>query len=198
MVVIPVASAQSLFDTPSLFRVLIQARSEQDIERAQKAARDIIRERHDGEDDVTIITQDALLNTFDGILRALTYTVGGIAGISLAVAGILIMNVMLVAVSQRVAEIGLLKALGAPERQVLSLFLVESILLAGAGAALGVLISLIAIAFLRQLFPVFPIAAPLWAPLAAVGVAIATGLLFGVLPARRAAMLDPVHALTGR
>ncbi len=198
MVVIPVASAQSLFNTPSLFRVLIQARSEEDIARAQSAARDIIRERHDGEDDVTIITQDALLNTFDGILRALTYTVGGIAGISLAVAGILIMNVMLVAVSQRVAEIGLLKALGAPERQVLRMFLVESILLAGAGAALGVLIAAIAIFALRQLFPVFPIAAPLWAPLAAVGVAIATGLLFGVLPARRAARLDPVRALTGR
>ena len=198
MVVIPVAAAQSLFDTPSLFRVLIQARSEADIPRAQQAARDIIRERHDGEDDVTIITQDALLDTFDGILRALTYTVGGIAAISLAVAGILIMNVMLVAVSQRVDEIGLLKALGAPERQVLRLFLVESILLAGTGAALGMLVAGIAILALRQLFPVFPVVAPLWAPLAAVGVALLTGLLFGVLPARRAARLDPVRALTGR
>jgi putative ABC transport system permease protein len=198
MAVIPVASAQSLFDTPSLFRVLIQARSKADIPRAQQAAREIIRERHDGEDDVTIITQDALLQTFDDILRTLTYTVGGIAGISLAVAGILIMNVMLVAVSQRVAEIGLLKALGAPERQVLRLFLVESILLAGAGAALGVLIASITIAAARQMFPLFPIAAPTWAPLAAVGVALVTGLLFGVLPARRAARLDPVRALTGR
>ena len=87
MAVIPVASAQSLFDTTSLFRVLIQARSKADIPRAQRAAREIIRERHDGEDDVTIITQDALLETFDDILRALTYTVGGIADISLAVAG---------------------------------------------------------------------------------------------------------------
>ncbi len=198
MAVIPVASAQSLFDTPSLFRVLIQARSKADIPRAQRAAREIIRERHDGEDDVTIITQDALLKTFDNILRALTYTVGGVAGISLAVAGILIMNVMLVAVSQRVAEIGLLKALGAPERQVLRLFLVESILLAGSGAALGVLIAALSIAAARQLFPLFPIAAPAWAPLAAVGVAVVTGLLFGVLPARRAARLDPVRALTGR
>ena len=198
MIIIPVASAQSLFDTPSLFRVLIQARSQDDIATAQRAARDIIRERHDGEDDVTIITQDALLETFDGILRALTYTVGGIAGISLAVDGILIMNVMLVAVSQRVSEIGLLKALGAPERQVLRIFLVESILLAGAGAAVGILIAAIAIFAARQLFPVFPIAAPLWAPLAAVAVAIVTGLVFGVLPARRAARLDPVRALSGR
>ena len=110
MIVIPVAAAQSLFDTPSLFRVLIEARSEEDIERAKKAARETIRQRHDGEDDVTIIAQDALLSTFDNILRALTYAVGGIAAVSLAVAGILIMNVMLVAVSQRVAEIGLMKA----------------------------------------------------------------------------------------
>jgi putative ABC transport system permease protein len=198
MAVIPVAAAQRVFDAPSLFRVLIQARSEEDIPRAKKAARDIIRERHDGEDDVTIITQDALLATFDGILRTLTYTVGGIAAISLAVAGILIMNVMLVAVSQRVAEIGLLKALGAPERQVLRLFLVESVLLASAGAALGVVIAVAGILALRGLFPSFPVAAPLWAPLAAVGVAVATGLLFGVLPARRAARLDPVRALSGR
>lgn len=198
IVVIPVAAAQSLFNTPSLFRVLIQARSEQDIERAKAAARDIIRARHEGEDDVTIITQDALLNTFDRILRALTYTVGGIAGISLAVAGVLIMNVMLVAVSQRVPEIGLLKALGAPQGQVLRLFLAEAVMLAAAGAALGVLIAAAGILALRHLFPAFPIAAPAWAPLAAVGVAVATGLLFGVLPARRAARLDPVRALTGR
>jgi len=198
IVIIPVAAAQALFDSPSLFRVLIQARSEQDIPRAQAAAREIIRERHDGEDDVTIITQDALLETFDGILRALTYTVGGIAGISLAVAGILIMNVMLVAVSQRVAEIGLLKALGAPARQVLRLFLAEALLLAGAGAATGIVLATAGIAVLGHLFPAFPIAAPLWAPLAAVGVALTTGLLFGVLPARRAARLDPVRALTGR
>lgn len=198
MALIPVASAQSLFNAASLFRIMIQARSEHDIERAKKATSDIIRERHDGEDDVTVIAQDALLSTFDGILRALTYTVGGIAAISLAVAGILIMNVMLVAVSQRVSEIGLLKALGSPERQVLRLFLVESVLLASAGALLGLLISVAAIVALQRVFPTFPLAAPLWAPLAAVGVAVTTGLIFGVLPARRAARLDPVKALTGR
>jgi putative ABC transport system permease protein len=198
MVVVPVASAQQLFDTPSLFRVLIQARSEQDMDRAQRDALETIRQRHDGEDDVTIIAQDALLNTFDNILRALTYTVGGIAAISLAVAGILIMNVMLVAVSQRVPEIGLLKAIGASERQVLRIFLVESVMLAGAGALLGILLAGLGMLALGQLFPAFPVAAPLWSPLAAAGVAVLTGLVFGVMPARRAARLDPVTALTGR
>ena len=198
MAIIPVASAQQLFDTPSLFRVLIQARSKADMDTAQQAAVETIRQRHDGEDDVTIIAQDALLSTFDDILRALTYTVGGIAGISLAVAGILIMNVMLVAVSQRVPEIGLLKALGAPQSEILRLFLVESVLLAGAGALLGTLLAALGMLMLRQLFPAFPVAAPLWSPLAAVGVALLTGLVFGVMPARRAARLDPVRALTGR
>jgi putative ABC transport system permease protein len=198
MVLIPVAAAQSLFDTPGLFRVVMQARSEDEIASAKEAAREIIRQRHDGEDDVTIITQDALLSTFDRILRALTYTVGGIAGISLAVAGILIMNVMLVAVSQRVAEIGLMKALGAAERQVLAIFLVEAVMLASVGAALGGLVAAAGIVALGQIFPAFPIAAPAWAPLVAVGVAVATGLVFGVLPAKRAARLDPVHALSGR
>ena len=198
MIVIPVASAQRLFNSPSLFRVLIQARSEADIPAAQRAARRVIRDRHDGEDDVTIITQDALLATFDEILGALTLAVGGIAAISLAVAGILIMNVMLIAVSQRVAEIGLLKAIGAPASQVMRLFLIESVLLAGSGALLGLLVGDAAITGLQWVFPTFPVAAPLWAPLAAAAVAVATGLLFGALPARRAARLDPVTALNGR
>lgn len=198
MAIIPVASAQALFDTPALFRVLIQARSLAAIPKAQKAAREIIRARHEGEDDVTIITQDALLSTFDRILSALTYTVAGIAAISLAVAGILIMNVMLVAVSQRTAEIGLMKAVGAAERQILQLFLVESLLLAAAGAATGLALAAAGSAVLRLLFPAFPLAAPVWAPVAAVLVALGAGLVFGLAPARLAARLDPVQALSGR
>ncbi len=198
MVIIPVASAQALFNTPGLFRVLIQARSLASIPAAQRAAREIIRARHDGEDDVTIITQDALLSTFDKILRALTFTVGGIAAISLVVAGILIMNVMLVSVSQRTAEIGLMKAVGAANRQILRLFLVESLLLAGAGAGTGLLLAAAGTAALRAAFPDFPLAAPTWAPLAAVTVALLAGLVFGLAPARRAARMDPVRALTGR
>ncbi len=198
MVIIPVATAQSLFNAPSLFRVLIEATSLEAMGLAERDARQLIRLRHDGEDDVTLITQDAILATFNKILRALTYTVGGIGAISLLVAGILIMNVMLIAVSQRTAEIGLMKALGAPRAQVLRLFLVESTLLALAGSLAGLLLSVLGILLLRYLFPSFPVVPPPWAPLAAVTVASGSGLLFGLLPARRAAALDPVLALSGR
>ena len=106
--IIPAASAQSLFNTDSLFRILVQARSRETIVRAKADILDIISRRHDGEDDITVITQDALLSTFDRILKTLTFAVAGIAAVSLVVAGILIMNVMLIAISQRTSEIGLL------------------------------------------------------------------------------------------
>jgi putative ABC transport system permease protein len=195
--IIPVASAQSLFNTTSLFRILVQARSRNSIPRAKKDVLATMRERHDGEDDITVITQDAMLSTFDDIFLALTMTVVGIAAISLAVAGILIMNVMLVAVSQRTAEVGLLKALGSPGGQILHLFLVEAALLSLSGAIIGVGVAFAGIWGLEQLFPEFPLSIPFWSFAAAITVSLLTGLLFGVLPARRAAALDPVQALAG-
>ncbi len=198
MAIIPVTTAQTLFNRASLFRILVEAQGRENIPHAEQVILDTIRHRHDGEDDITVITQDALLTTFDGIFRALTMTVTGIAAISLAVAGILIMNVMLVAVSQRTTEIGLLKAIGAPQRQIMQLFLIESALLSLLGAVIGILVAFIAVTAMDHLLPQFSLQIPLWALLAAVGVALVTGLLFGVLPARQAARLDPVMALSGR
>ena len=198
MAIVPVASAQALFDTPSLFRVLVEARSGADVTRAQAAVRRIVRQRHEGEDDVTVITQDAVVGTFDRIFRALTYTVGGVAAVSLGVAGILIMNVMLVAVAQRTAEIGLLKALGARRRTIMALFLAEATILALAGAATGAACGLAAVHVTITFYPALPLSVPDWALAAGVGVALLTAVVFGVLPARRAAALDPVNALSQR
>ncbi len=198
VVIVPVASAQMLFNTSSLFRIMVEAPSREAVDQARRDVLDIIRARHEGEADVTVVTQDALLATFDRILRALTYTVGGIAAISLIVAGVLIMNVMLVAVAQRTTEIGLLKALGAPGRQILTLFLAEAALLSFAGAVLGLLVGMLGSWVIARLYPQLPVQPPPWAIGAALGVALATGLLFGVLPARRAARLDPVQALARR
>lgn len=195
LVIIPVASAQALYNSPSLFRILIEARSREVIPATKQFVTDTLRRRHQGEKDVTVITQDAVLGTFDRILRTLTLTVMGIGAISLAVAGILIMNVMLVSVTQRTAEIGLLKALGAPRRQITGLFLAEATLLSLVGAILGIVIGLLGMRFIGTLYPALPIGTPPWAIGAALGVALVTGLVFGVIPARRAARLDPIIAL---
>ena len=108
------------------------------------------------------------------------------------------MNVMLVAISQRTAEIGLLKAIGSPGGQILRLFLYEAAVLALLGAASGLLIGFALVWALSIALPDFPIAVPYWAPLAATGTSLSTAVLFCLLPARRAARLDPVLALAGR
>ena len=195
--VIPVATAQSLFDSPSLFRVMVEADGHNAISRAEKAIIDILRTRHNGEEDITVITQDAMLETFNTILGSLTLAVGGIAAISLAVAGVLIMNVMLVAVSQRKTEIGLLKAIGAPGTQILRLFLAEACMLALLGAIVGLILGFAGVWGLAAALPDFPIGVPFWAPIAATATSRGTGLIFCFIPARRAAKLDPVLALAG-
>ncbi|MBN1904298.1 MAG: ABC transporter permease [Deltaproteobacteria bacterium] len=198
VVIIPVASAQALFNTSALFRVMVQASGNKSIEKAKESIIRIIRERHDNEDDITIITQDALLSTFDRILTTLTLSIAGVAAISLLVAGILIMNVMLIAVSQRRSEIGLLKSIGATNSQVLGLFLVESALLSFTGALLGIIVSFIVIWVFMRMVPAFPVTIPVWGVSAAVGIALSAGIVFGIMPARRASMLNPVDALSRR
>ncbi|MFZ2541340.1 MAG: ABC transporter permease [Gallionella sp.] len=195
LVIIPVASAHMLFNTSGLFRILVEAKSRDAIEPAKHDVEEILLQRHDGERDVTVITQDAVLATFDRILGALTMAVGGIASISLAVAGILIMNVMLIAVSQRVKEIGLLKALGAPATEIRNLFFAEAILLSSIGSMVGLILGEIGVLIIAKMYPTLPVTAPWWAILAAVGTSLGTGILFSVWPARRAARLDPVMAL---
>ncbi len=151
-----------------------------------------------GEDDVTILTEDAVSSAFDTILVALTFALGGIAAISMGVAGILIMNVMLIAVAQRTGEIGLLKALGASPRQIRFLFFAEAAVLSLVGAIFGSMIGQAGSFVIRRLFAAVPAFAPIWAVLGAVILAVAAGVAFSVLPARRAAALDPAQALARR
>lgn len=198
VVIIPVATAQSLFNTESLFRIVVEASREDAVDRAREAILSIIQVRHEGEDDITVITQDAVLATFNRIFTALTTTVGGIAAISLVVAGIMIMNIMLVAVSNRRSEIGLLKALGAPRHQIMGLFLTESALLSVAGAGIGFLLASGSMALLAGFFPAYSLALAPWSPIIATTLALGTGIVFGVMPARRAALLEPALALSRR
>ena len=196
--ILPLAAAQALFNTDSLFRILVEAKSREQIADAKTDVEEILRQRHEGERDVTVLTQDAVLATFDRILRALTLAVGSLAAISLAVAGILIMNVMLIAVTQRRREIGLLKALGATGRQIRLAFFAEAALLALGGATIGLTVGELGRRIGVQLYPAIPFQAPWWALLAAPATAVITAVLFTVAPARRAALLDPVQALSRR
>jgi putative ABC transport system permease protein len=198
LIIVPVSAAQALFNTESLFRMLIQAHTRDDMTRVRSATIEAIKLRHQGEEDVTVITQDALLSTFDRIFTALTLTLAGIASISLAVAGVLIMNVMLVSVSQRTSEVGLLKAIGATRAQITALFLTEAILVSVAGAVAGLFVGFGVDWIVGKIYPSLPLSPPTWAVALAIVVAVLSGVVFGLLPARRAARLDPVAALAGR
>jgi putative ABC transport system permease protein len=198
VVIVPVASSMRLFNQASLFRILIEVGAHSEIDAARLDVLNVLKERHEGEEDVTILTQDSVLGAFNRILGALTLALAGIAAVSLSVAGIGIMNVMLVSVSERTPEVGLLKALGATRRRILQVFLVEAVLLSTAGGLLGLLVGYLGSAILSQAFPALQTHPPTWAVAAAVIVSLAAGALFGVLPARRAARLDPVIALAGR
>ena len=196
--IIPIDYAQELFNTESLFRILVEARSRNAIEPAKAAITHLLTLRHDGEEDVTVVTQDAVLATFDRILRALTLGVAGIAAISLAVAGILVMNVMLVAVAQRTSEIGLLKAIGAPSADIRRLFFAEALWLSLAGGAIGFSLGHAGAWMIRLAYPLLPAWPPAWASVAGVATALITGVVASLLPAARAAKLDPVLALSGK
>lgn len=192
---IPVASAQSVFNVHGVFRVVLRVSDNHDVDRVKAALAQRMQELHDGELDVTIVSPDSMLSTLDDILQVLTLGVGGIAAISLVVSGILVMNVTLMSVRQRTAEIGLLKAIGAPAAQVRTLFLAEAAVIAAAGALIGIALGSLVVLLGRQIYPAVPFSTPPWAQWAALGLALGTALLFAWLPAQQAAALEPVDAL---
>jgi len=192
---IPVASAQTVFNVHGLFRVMLRVKDNYDVEKVKSALAKQMKALHNGEQDVTIISPDAMLSTFDSILKVMTLAVAGIAAISLLVSGILVMNVTLMSVKQRTAEIGLLKAIGAPAAQVRSLFLSEAGLIAALGAVIGMAVGYLIVILGRELYPEVPFATPGWALWSSLFLAVGTALLFAWLPAQQAANLEPVDAL---
>ncbi len=197
MVIIPIRSAESLFNSPALFRILIALKPSQDESLVKKRIVALIKSRHDNEEDITLISQNAMMSSFDKISNFLTITIGVIASISLVVAGFLIMNVSYISVSKRQQEIGLLKAIGATANEVRVIFLTESALLIFFGVCLGVAAGYIFVTLFNQFITSFVLIIPWWAALASVLMSFAIGLLFTWLPAAKAASQDPVSAMRG-
>ena len=195
LVFIPVKSAQDLFDTDRLLEILASVGSPGDIDRAIQQVKDILMRRHGNREDFTVISQGAILSAFTTILKILTAVLGGIAGISLVVCVIGIMNIMLVSVRERTREIGIRKAVGARRKDILSQFLIESILLSSFGGVLGVVLGVGGAKSLSLFFTYLPTHVSMWAVLTAFGFSVVVGVFFGVYPARRAALLDPILAL---
>ena len=195
LVYIPVTSGQELFDTDSLFEIIASTPRAEDVDRAIAQIKDILKKRHAHKEDFTIQTQGAMLETMNTILGVLTAVLGGIAGISLLVGGIGIMNIMLVSVRERTREIGIRKALGARNRDIMVQFLIEAITLSGAGGIFGIILG-VGLALIIPVFvTVLPTSVSLWSILMAFFFSAAVGIFFGVYPARKAALQDPITAL---
>lgn len=193
-VYIPVAKGLELFNREGLFEIDVMYEKGASVDEVVEAVKRVLTARHGGED-FTITTQQQMLDVLGSVLNVVTLAVGALGGISLLVGGVGIFTIMTIAVRERTSEIGLLQAIGARRRQIRDMFLGESLLLAGFGGLCGILLGLSCIAVLGLIFPSLPVR-PAWPFIAlAVVVALLIGLIAGVLPAVRAAQLDPVESL---
>jgi putative ABC transport system permease protein len=192
---LPVASAMRLFNLDELMEIDLIYSNARDTARVEAAVTSVLTDRHDGNDDFTVTTQEAMLDVFGSVMDVLTMAVGAIAGISLLVGATGILTMMWIAVGERTSEIGLVRALGATRDQVQALFLAEAATLAALGGVAGIGMGLGVGYLLRVAVPGLPVETPLAFVLAGLGVSVLTGLVAGVVPARRAASFDPIEAL---
>jgi putative ABC transport system permease protein len=179
--------------------ILVQARDSQSVDAVTAQVRQTLRELHDtsfrDQDDFQIFTQDDLLGSLSNITGVLTLFLAVVAGISLLVGGIGIMNIMLVTVTERTREIGLRKAVGAQKFDILFQFLVEATVLALVGGAIGVTVAVLGTALLGFAFPDFEASIQFSSILLATLISLGIGVFFGIYPANRAASLNPIDAL---
>jgi putative ABC transport system permease protein len=193
-VYIPAARALELFNRPGLMEIHLSYKASADLQGVLRSITALLIDRH-GREDFTLVPQEKALEVLGSVLDVITFAVGALGGISLLVGGVGILTIMTMAVSERTAEIGLLRALGARENQILVLFLGEAILLSALGGLAGLALGVGIAQGLHSLIPALPVHTPwLFAVLAELS-AVSIGLVAGVMPARRAAKLDPVEAL---
>jgi len=194
-VFVPVSRALRLFNLEEVTEIDVLYANSQIVDQVEAATTALLIDRHDGEEDFTVTTQAQMLEVFGNVMDVITLSVGAIGGISLLVGAVGILTMMWIAVGERTGEIGLLRSIGATRAQVQGVFLAEAALLSTAGGLAGILSGAALAALLRLAVPGLPVITPPEFVLAAVAVSLTTGLAAGVIPARRAAALDPIEAL---
>jgi putative ABC transport system permease protein len=197
-IVIPLGTFQKLFGSRRSLELTVKPRDPMQIERTMDEARVALRSlRKLGPkepDNFGMYTSDTIMNIFRAFTAGAFSVLIGVVGLSLVVGGVVIMNIMLMVVSERTREIGLRKALGARKRDIVWQILTESTTLSVAGGLIGTLLGFVAALIVAQLTPL-PAKVELWAVLLGIGMTAVVGLFFGLYPAIRAASLDPIEAL---
>jgi putative ABC transport system permease protein len=191
---IPAASGLTMFDREGLHEIDILYDDGANVNEVIAGIERILVARHGGED-FTIISQQQMLDVLGSIIDVLTIGVGALGGISLLVGGVGIFTIMTIAVRERTGEIGLLRAVGAEQRRISQLFLGEAVLLAGLGGLAGLTVGLGIVALVNMTLPAMPASIAIEYVVLALGIAVLIGLVAGVLPARRAAAMEPLEAL---
>lgn len=195
MVIIPITVAQRTLKITSVTMFLATASSHETLDLATQKIKDFLFDVFKDDDSYVVFTQEAMLGIMNTINDIMMVILGGVAGISLVVGGIGIMNIMLVSVSERTREIGIRKAIGAKKRDIMIQFLIESLMLTGIGGLIGVIFGLLAIKYvigaIDLLVPVYSLP---WT-IAAFSIALFIGIAFGLFPANKAAKLNPIDAL---
>ena len=191
---IPMAKFQTMFNKNTFQEIDVVHYENIQTEEAVASIKRLMIDRH-GVEDITITTQEQMLETLGDIMKWLKFTVAAFGGISLLVGGVGIFTIMTVAVNERTSEIGVLRAVGASQKKIRDVFLLESIFLAILGAILGLTIGFASVNLALIFYPEMPIAIAWDYIVYAVVISLAIGLLAGFLPARAAAQLDPVEAL---
>ena len=191
---VPVTAAQRLIGTNRVSTIYAQARSGEDAPLAVAEIKTIWGARFKNQDALRIMSQDQILQTVSNVTGIMTFFLGSIAGISLLVGGIGIMNIMLVSVTERTREIGIRKAIGAKRRHVLGQFLAEAVILSMTGGLIGVSLGITGSRLVSQLGGISTSVTPS-SVLLSFGFAAAVGMFFGMYPAVKASNLDPIEAL---
>jgi putative ABC transport system permease protein len=195
MVMVPTRSAMRILNDDKLFGIRAKANSKTSLDDAVAEISDLLKERRNGEEDFTIMTQASLVQTMETILNMLTYVLGGIAMISMLVGGIGIMNIMLVTVTERTREIGIRRAVGARQSDIMKQFFVEAIVLSVSGGLVGLIGSVLLTYLFYFLLPSFDMRAPFWILPPAFLLSALIGVFFGSWPARKASRISTIEAL---